>query len=170
MMFKDWPRGAALWWRRIPTATSGRAVRESDRMLLGSAHAVPMHVGFSWNGWYKMCINVPSGAALQEPAGGGPRTRREHRRVTRAWAAAASLGRKVARTPPPWKGSQKCWRRIPTETRERSVRESDWFVWRFFDKIVIRNNRHNNISLSIIAIIAISPIIAIKNTDSLTFK
>ena len=41
---------------------------------------------------------------------------------------------------------------------------------RFFNKIVIRNNRHNNISLSIIAIIAISPIIAIKNTDHLTFK
>ena len=49
MMFKDWPRGAALWWRRIPTATSGRAVRESDRMLLGSAHAVPTHVG--WRRW-----------------------------------------------------------------------------------------------------------------------
>ena len=48
-MFKDWPRGAALWWRRIPTATSGRAVRESDRMLLGSAHAVPMHEG--WRRW-----------------------------------------------------------------------------------------------------------------------
>ena len=139
MMFKDWPRGAALWWRRIPTATSGRAVRESDRMLLGSAHAVPMHVGFSWNGWLKMCIHVPSGTALQEPAGGGPRTRREHRRGTRTspptqrrWrrhaAAAASLGRKVAQTPPRRKGSQKCWRRIPTETRERSVRESDWFV------------------------------------------
>ena len=131
MMFKDWPRGAALWWRRIPTATSGRAVRESDRMLLGSAHAVPMHVGFSWNGWYKMCINVPSGTALQEPAGGGPRTRREHhcgtraspptqlllllrRRRRRHAAAAASLGRKVALTPPRRKGSQKCWRRIPT--------------------------------------------------------
>ena len=49
MMFKDWPRGAALWWRRIPTATSGRAVRESDRMLPGSAHAVPMHEG--WRRW-----------------------------------------------------------------------------------------------------------------------
>ena len=79
MMFKDWPRGAALWWRRIPTATSGRAVRESDRMLLGSAHAVPTHEDV-----HKMCSHVPSGAALQEPAGGGPRTRREHRRGARA--------------------------------------------------------------------------------------
>ncbi len=28
---------AALCWQRIPTETSGRAVRESDWMLLGSA-------------------------------------------------------------------------------------------------------------------------------------
>ena len=54
--------------------------------------------------------------------------RRRRRRRRRHAAAAASLGRKVAQTPPRRKGSQKCWRRIPTETRERSVRESDWFV------------------------------------------
>jgi maltodextrin utilization protein YvdJ len=27
-----------LWWRRIPTETSGCSVRESNQMLLGSAH------------------------------------------------------------------------------------------------------------------------------------
>ncbi len=39
------PIGAALCWRRSPTETSDRAVRDSerDRMLLGSAHAVPEH-------------------------------------------------------------------------------------------------------------------------------
>ena len=37
-----------------------------------------------------MCINVPSGAALQEPAGGGPRTRREHAHVSADAAAAAA--------------------------------------------------------------------------------
>ena len=35
-----------------------------------------------------MCIHVPSGAALQEPAGGGPHTRREHRRGARARVSA----------------------------------------------------------------------------------
>ena len=39
------PSGAALCWRRSPTETSDRAVRERDRMLLGSAHAMPEHVG-----------------------------------------------------------------------------------------------------------------------------
>ena len=125
-----------MCWRRIPTDRSGRSVRESDRMLHGSAHAVPTHEDV-----HKMCIHVPGGAALQEPAGGGPRTRLEHRRGARASpptqqrrrrrrrrrhaASAESLGRKVVRTPPRRNGSQKCWRRIPTETRERPIRESD---------------------------------------------
>ena len=137
MMFKDWPRGAALWWRRIPTATSGRAVRESDRMLLGSAHAVPTHEDV-----HKMCSHVPSGTAgtSRRRSSYTPGTPSRRARVSAdaavvvaaaaasacgGPAAAASLGRKVARTPPRRTGSQKCWRRIPTETRERSVRESD---------------------------------------------
>ncbi len=33
---------AALWGRRIPTETSGCSVRESNEMLLGSAHSVPV--------------------------------------------------------------------------------------------------------------------------------
>ncbi len=37
------PSGAALCWRRSPTETSDRAVRETGRMLLGSTHAVPEH-------------------------------------------------------------------------------------------------------------------------------
>ena len=154
-MFKDWPRGAALWWRRIPSTTSGRAVRESDRMFLGSAHAVPMHVGSSWNGWYKMCINVPSGAALQEPAGGGPRTRREHRRGARA-SAPKQRRRRRRRRRGMWWRNFRCWR---CACAWRFIAR---FFERFFDKIVIRNNCHKNISLSIIAIIAISPVIAIK--------
>ncbi len=51
------PSGAALCWRRnqtetsersedtLITETSERAVRERDRMLLGSAHAVPLDAG-----------------------------------------------------------------------------------------------------------------------------
>ena len=127
MMFKDWPRGAALWWRRIPTATSGRAVRESDRMLLGSAHAVPTHEDV-----HKMCSHVPSGTAgtSRRRSSYTPGTPSRRARVSAdaavvvaaaaasacgGPAAAASLGRKVARTPPRRPGSQKCWRRIPTE-------------------------------------------------------
>ena len=39
------PRGMETCWRRIPIDRSGRAVRDSDRMLLGSAHPVPLEVG-----------------------------------------------------------------------------------------------------------------------------
>jgi hypothetical protein len=43
------PSGAALCWRRSPTETSDRAVRERDRLLVGSTHAVPEHAGC--RGW-----------------------------------------------------------------------------------------------------------------------
>ena len=82
-----------------------------------------------------VCIHVPSGAALPGPAHVCPRampgTPSRHPRVSAATAAppaalsSSSLGRKVARIPPRRKGSQKCWRSIPTEPSDRSVRESD---------------------------------------------
>ncbi len=39
------PSGAALCLRRSPTETSDRAVRERDRMLLGSARVSAWDVG-----------------------------------------------------------------------------------------------------------------------------
>ena len=82
-----------------------------------------------------MCIRVPSGAALPGPAHVGPRampgTPSRQPRVSAASAAppaalsSSSSGRKVARILPRKKGSQKCWRSIPTEQSDRTVRESD---------------------------------------------
>ena len=39
------PRGVETCWQTIPIDRSGRAVRDSDMMLLGSAHLVPLEVG-----------------------------------------------------------------------------------------------------------------------------
>ena len=104
-----------------------------------------------------MCIHVPGGAALQEPAGGGPRTRREHRRGARARvsadAAAAATAAAEVHVTEKLQVLEVC---VCLKVHRKR------FFERFFDKIVVRNNCHKNFSLSIIAIIAISPIIAIK--------
>ncbi len=57
------PSGAALCSRRSPTETSDRAVRETDRILLGSAvsaHAVPEHAG--WRRWQSAPRRVANSA------------------------------------------------------------------------------------------------------------
>ena len=46
------PSGAVLCWRRIPTETSGRSVRESDQTLLGRA-----------NGCWMTAVTVSSASA-----------------------------------------------------------------------------------------------------------
>ncbi len=55
------PSSAALCWRRSPTETSDWAVRETDRMLLGSAHAVPEHA--EWRRWLSAPRRVANSAS-----------------------------------------------------------------------------------------------------------
>ncbi len=50
-------------WQRIPTETTGRAVRESDRMLLGSAHAVPLRLDVGWRRWQSAARRLASSAS-----------------------------------------------------------------------------------------------------------
>ncbi len=61
MKYNTRTSGAALCWRRIPTETSDRSVRERDCMLLGSAHAVPEHAG--WRRWQSAPRRVANSAS-----------------------------------------------------------------------------------------------------------
>ena len=47
-----------MCWRRIPTERSGRSVRESDWMLLVSAHAVPTHVGDGGDSQHRVGLQI----------------------------------------------------------------------------------------------------------------
>ncbi len=96
----------AIHWRRIPTETSDIRCTLND---LGAQHC--------------------DGDSLAKNSNRNIRVLCQRKLSDVASAAAAvswaSLGRKVAWIPPRRKGSQKCWRTIPTDTSERSVRESN---------------------------------------------
>ncbi len=70
-MYIHSPRGAVLCWRIIPAETSGRCLRESDWMLLGSANTVQLYVGWLlWQSEARLLANSPSQLMHLQPNAG----------------------------------------------------------------------------------------------------